>query len=123
VVSSEALSSSDSHTTQALPTSAIVTVFRSRLRPGSEPEYQTLARKMEGIARAMPGFVDFKTFTSADGERVSVVVFANTDTHNAWRDHPEHRAAQQVGRDRLYSSCHIAVCALVSERRLDAPQD
>lgn len=108
--------------TGALPASAVVTIFRSRLRAGAEPEYQPLARRMEAIARTMPGFVDFKTFSSADGERVSVVVFSDAGSHAAWRDHPEHREAQRAGRDRLYSSYHIAVCTLATERRFSSPQ-
>jgi heme-degrading monooxygenase HmoA len=121
-MSATALSSTGSRSTEALPPGAVVTVFRSRLRPGAEPEYQPLAQGMEALARAMPGFVDFKTFTSADGERLSVVVFADADTHDAWRDHPGHREAQRTGRDRLYSSYHIAVCTVTAERRFDAPQ-
>ena len=49
----------------------------------------------------MPGFVDFKSFVADDGERVSIVTFASVETHRAWRDHPEHRAAQHMGRGAL----------------------
>ncbi|MHB8220242.1 MAG: antibiotic biosynthesis monooxygenase family protein [Acidimicrobiales bacterium] len=106
----------------ALPSAAVVTVFRSRLRPGVEQEYVPLAQRMETLARSMPGFVDFKTFTAADGERVSVVVFTDADAHNAWRDHPEHREAQRAGRERLYARYHIAVCTLTGEHRFHGPE-
>jgi heme-degrading monooxygenase HmoA len=87
----------------------VVTVFRSRLRPESVVEYHETAQRMVALARTMPGFVDFKSFEAADGERVSIVTFASKQTHRAWRDHPEHRAAQQMGRDRFYSSYDISV--------------
>ncbi len=37
------------------------------------------------------------------------------ETHRAWRDHPEHRAAQQMGRDRFYASYDITVCEVIGE--------
>lgn len=97
-----------------------VTVFRSRLRPGVEDEYRGLAAQMEALARAQPGFVDFKTFAAPDGERVSIVVFASADTHDAWRRHPEHRRAQDLGRARLYQSYAISVCTERRAHRFDA---
>ncbi len=96
-------------------------MFRSRLRPGVEEEYASLAAEMEALSRAMPGFVEIKTFTADDGERLSLVTFANRAAHDAWRDHPAHRSAQQRGRERLYASYAITVCAPGPARRFDAP--
>jgi heme-degrading monooxygenase HmoA len=78
----------------------IVTVFRSRLTADAGDEYDATADAMLEAARAMPGFVDFKTFAADDGERVSLVTFADRATHDAWRDDARHRRAQQAGRDR-----------------------
>jgi heme-degrading monooxygenase HmoA len=93
----------------------IVTVFRSRLRPESGAEYHETARRMLDLARSMPGFVDFKAFEADDGERVSVITFASMETHRAWREHPEHRAAQRSGRERFYVSYDISVSEVVGE--------
>jgi heme-degrading monooxygenase HmoA len=93
---------------------AVVTVFRSRLRDPHEG-YDATADEMEAAARAMPGFVDFKTFRADDGERVSIVVFDSPEAHTAWRDDPRHRAAQQRGRDEWYAEYHIQVCSLEYE--------
>jgi heme-degrading monooxygenase HmoA len=93
----------------------VVTVFRSRLQPESAEEYHLTAQHIEGLARTMPGFVDFKTFEADDGERVSVVTFATMAEHRAWRDHPEHRGAQELGRERFYSSYDISVAEVVGE--------
>jgi len=95
---------------------SLITVFRSRLRPESESEYHETAQHMESLARAMPGFVDFKTFVADDGERVSIITFSSPETQRAWRDHPEHRRAQQRGRDRFYVSFDITVGEVVGER-------
>ena len=100
---------------------AVVTVFRSRLAPGAEPEYHETADRMLALARAVPGFVEAKTFAADDGERVTVVTFDSWDAHRAWRLHPEHRAAQRRGRERFYAWYAIAVCELVAERTFGTP--
>jgi heme-degrading monooxygenase HmoA len=99
----------------------VVTVFRSRLRPDAEPAYGLLAAEMESAARAMPGFVDFKTFVAEDGERASVVTFASPETHRAWRDDRRHLEAQRRGRAELYAEYSIQVGESVRSRRWVAP--
>ena len=88
----------------------VVTIFRSRLNPEHAEEYQRMATRMHELACAMPGFISIKTFEAPDGERVSVVEFESEATHNAWREHPEHREAQRLGRERFYSEFKLQVC-------------
>jgi antibiotic biosynthesis monooxygenase (ABM) superfamily enzyme len=38
-------------------TAMLVTVFRSRLRPGVRDEYVALVDQMEKLARTMPGYI------------------------------------------------------------------
>jgi heme-degrading monooxygenase HmoA len=87
----------------------VLTVFRSRLRPENVDEYAATAARMDELARAMPGFVDAKTFTADDGERVTVVTFEDVESQRAWRDHAEHREAQRRGIERFYSEYAIQV--------------
>ncbi|HVF85721.1 MAG TPA: nitroreductase family protein [Abditibacteriaceae bacterium] len=87
----------------------IITIFRSRLREESHIEYSIVAEETERLARAMPGFVSFKTFAAPDGERCSVVEFDSWESHNAWAQHPRHRVAQGLGRSQFYSSFSILV--------------
>jgi heme-degrading monooxygenase HmoA len=94
----------------------IVTVFRSRLDPLHEHEYGRLAPEITALASTMPGFVDAKTFQADDGERVTLVTFADEDSHRAWRDHPEHRRAQGLGRARFYLCYTLQVCRTLSVR-------
>ena len=86
--------------------SSVVTVFRSTLRPDAVEEYETVSEQMVALARAMPGLVDYKTF-------------ASLEAHRAWRDHPEHRAAQRLGRERFYDSFAIQVCTCIGETRFE----
>ncbi len=87
----------------------IVTVFRSRLRPEALDEYQDRAPHMDRLARSMPGFLDVKSFEALDGERVTIVTFQDRDSHDAWRLHPEHVAAQQEGIADFYLEYSIQV--------------
>lgn len=80
----------------------IVTVFRSRLNPQHREEYAVWAREMDELAREMEGFISIKTFVAEDGERVSIVEFADWETLRAWAHHPRHLEAQALGRERFY---------------------
>lgn len=102
---------------------AVVTVFRSRLHPSAGDEYAATAERMVALARAMPGFVEFRTYTADDGERVSIIVFDSLAAQAAWRDHPEHRAAQARGREAFYEEYEILVCELRDERRFRRPAE
>ena len=88
----------------------VITVFRSRLRPENEAEFQQLAERMMTLAEAMPGFVSYKVYKSEDDERCSIVEFESHEQLLAWRNLPEHREAQQIGRERYYEeyTLHVA---------------
>jgi len=98
----------------------VVVVFRSRLRPGVEQEVEALGARLFALASAMPGFMSYSDYASADGEGVTIVEFASHETLTAWREHPEHRQAQAVGRERLFSSYRITVCDAVRDYGLGA---
>jgi heme-degrading monooxygenase HmoA len=93
----------------------IVTIFRSRLDPEHTAEYAEVGARMHSLAEAMPGFVSIKTFTAEDGERVSLVEFESEETMRAWREHAEHRKAQELGRQRFYTEYQIQVCPVVRQ--------
>lgn len=87
----------------------VITIFRNRLRDGAAGEYGPLAAEMSELAASMPGFVHSKTYSHPDGERVTVVTFADRAAHDAWRTHPAHQAAQRRGVAEFYSEYSIQV--------------
>ncbi len=93
----------------------IVTVFRSRLKATAQPGYGTTAQRMSELARAMPGYISHKSFVAEDGERVTIVEFADQASHDAWRRHAEHGAAQGHGRKHFYSEYKVQVCEVKRE--------
>jgi heme-degrading monooxygenase HmoA len=100
----------------------VVTVFRSRRCDEAESEYQQVSAEMQAAARSVPGFVDFKSFSADDGERVSLVTFASLEAHRVWRNDPRHRQAQERGRTAFYLGYSIQVgeCTHVSQWSRDA---
>jgi heme-degrading monooxygenase HmoA len=99
----------------------VITLFRSRLQPEHQEEYGRVAAEMRALAERMPGFVSFKSFSAPDGERLSIVEFASMEAHEAWRNHPDHRRAQQLGRERFYAEYHIQVCTVERQYGFKVP--
>src|SRR4029079_7611666 len=95
----------------------IVTVFRSRLRPGAREDYIALVDRMVELAKTMPGYISHKGFFADDGELVTIVEFEHEDGMRAWRMNPEHRAAQKKAREIYYSEYSVQVCNVVRESK------
>jgi heme-degrading monooxygenase HmoA len=95
----------------------VLTVFRSRLAPGAyDAGYEARADEMLRRAQAMPGFLEFKSFTAPDGERVSIIQFDSAETQRAWARDVEHRVAQDQGRQSFYDEYRIVVADVASDR-------
>ena len=100
----------------------VVTVFRSRLDPANLDEYYATAAKMSEMAKTMPGYVSHKAFTAEDGERVTIVEFADEAGQEAWRTRMEHVQAQQRGRKMFYTEYKLQVCNVIRESVFRAPK-
>ena len=51
----------------------IVILFRSRLTAAAGADYAAMDAELDKLVRGQPGFVDVKSFTAADGERLTLV--------------------------------------------------
>lgn len=87
----------------------VMSVFRSRLRADNAGEFQALAGRMLELARSMPGFVSYKVYVAEDGERASIIEFESAEHLRAWREHPKHREAMEIGRKRFYEEYSLHV--------------
>ena len=101
----------------------LLVVFRSRLHPEHATEYAIVAARINALAASMPGFLGIKSFAATDGERVSISSFADEASLKHWREHPEHLAAQKLGREKFYSEYSVQVCRIEREyaKALDSP--
>ncbi len=78
-------------------------VFRNRKRADlDQAAYQADDVRMLALAKAQPGFLSFKSFTSDDGEVVAISEWASEAAAHAWGTHPEHAAVQRRGRENYY---------------------
>ena len=98
----------------------IVVVFRARLRDEVDlSALEPLGERMAELAASMPGFISYKDYSAPDGENVTVVEFASEPELLAWRNHPEHVAAQERGRREFFSDYRIQTCRVEREYRFD----
>jgi heme-degrading monooxygenase HmoA len=91
----------------------IVVVFRSRLRVGIEEEIALAGARMYELASSMPGFISYKDFVAEDGENVAIIEFDTLEHVTAWREHPEHKQTQALGRSKFFEEFTIHVCDVV----------
>ena len=98
----------------------VLTVFRSRIRPGVDAEFSALADEMMNIATSMPGFVSYKVFLADDGERCSIIEFETEKHLRGWREQVEHRQAQRTGRERFYAEYSLQVGVPTRESSFNA---
>ncbi len=64
---------------------------------------------MSRLAHAMDGFLEEKMFLAPDGERVTIVRFADMESQRTWAKHSDHLNAQRRGREEFYSWYSITV--------------
>jgi heme-degrading monooxygenase HmoA len=93
----------------------LVTVFRSRLNPGSLEEYQRWSARMGTLAAEIPGYRSHKGFVASDGERVTIVEFTSEAGLRAWATHPEHVEAKRKGRDTFFTDYRVQVCEVLRD--------
>ncbi len=96
----------------------VLSIFRFRMRDlthAQSQDYGSTADRLMKIASAMPGFISFRDYTGHDGELLAVVEFASAEALAAWRNHPEHRKAQERGRNEFYAEYQIVNCAVMHE--------
>jgi heme-degrading monooxygenase HmoA len=99
-----------------------VVVFRSRIQPGHAEDFQAGVDRMYALVQTMPGFLSYKVYAADDGERVSIHEWESAEHLRAWREHPEHREMQALGRERFYAEYTSYVCDSPRESRFERPQ-
>ena len=93
----------------------LVTVFRSRLKPENQQEYYAWATRMSALAKTMPGYISHKSFTAEDGERVTIVEFADEQSQRAWATNLQHVEAKKKGRTDFYTDYKLQICTVLRE--------
>ena len=93
----------------------VVVIFRATLAKPDE-EYFVTAQRLRELAFAEFGCLDFVSFNEADRE-IAVSYWPSAEAVRAWRDHPEHQAAQRLGSSRWYRDWQIEVATVTRQSR------
>jgi len=95
---------------------SLVILFRSKLTSQAGEDYQAMNAEMENLVRQNPGFVDVKSYTAADGERLTVVWWRDEASLTEWRNQMRHREAQNTGRQKWYEYYDMDVATIIRSR-------
>ena len=98
----------------------VVTIFRNRLKAENVEEYYQWAARISALAKTMPGHLSHKTFAAEDGERVTIVEFADEASQRAWATEARHVEAKKKGRASFYTEYSIQICSVTRESRFTA---
>ncbi|WP_428587904.1 antibiotic biosynthesis monooxygenase family protein [Pseudodesulfovibrio sp.] len=91
------------------------TVIFTSVRTDRDGGYAETAGRMLELARSMPGFLGVDSAREEVG--ITVSYWDSPEAIRAWREHPEHRAAQARGRKEWYASFTTRVCKVERESR------
>ena len=90
-------------------------IFRARIRQ-LDQDYAETAARMRELALGQYGCVDFVSVSEGDTE-VAISYWPSLEHIQRWKQDPEHRKAQQLGRDKWYVSYQVQVVDVVREYR------
>ena len=93
-------------------------IFSSKRRDGDHG-YAETAQRMEELVAQQPGFLGVESTRDASGFGITVAYFESEEAIAGWRNHAEHAAARERGRNEWYQHFELRI-ALV-ERAYGGP--
>lgn len=94
------------------PAGTIAVIFVAQRTGADDAGYAEAAEAMGQLARDQPGYVAIDSVRDQGGLGITVSYWADEAAAKAWRDHPEHAAIRDTGRDRWYSDYSLHVAAI-----------
>ena len=85
-------------------------IFTSLRTPADPEGYGQTSERMLELARQQPGFLGVESARGADGLGITVSYWESEDAIRCWREHAEHRLAQQHGREKWYARFSLRIC-------------
>jgi heme-degrading monooxygenase HmoA len=100
-------------------------IFEYRLRDDADRDaYTALNQRLYDLVAADPryGFIGDEAIDRPDGSRIVFEQFEHREGVRLWYHNPEHRVAQQRGRDEFYEWYRVRRCTVDEEySRMAAP--
>ena len=94
-------------------------IFSSVRTEADAAGYEKMAARMVELAQRQPGFLGLESARGADGRGITVSYWESEEAIRGWREHAEHRVAQELGRAKWYGSFSLRVCRI--ERAWEFP--
>jgi heme-degrading monooxygenase HmoA len=85
-------------------------IFTSLRTPADPAGYEQTSERMIELAREQPGYLGVESARGDDGLGITVSYWSSLDAIRAWREHAEHRLAQEQGRNKWYSRFSLRIC-------------
>jgi len=83
--------------------------------------YDAMAERMDALAASQPGFLGVESARSGSGEGITVSYWADVEAARAWKQHAEHRIAQDLGRRRWYDRYTVRIATVEREYAFARP--
>jgi heme-degrading monooxygenase HmoA len=92
----------------------VACIFRSIRNQHAASQYAEWSERMDQLVRTMPGYIGHVSFREAStGCGVTISYFESMASLVNWREDPEHREAQALGRTDFYDEYEIEVAEIV----------
>lgn len=88
-----------------------VVIFKAKVRQFDD-EYSQTAQRMRELALKEFGCLEFNAVTEGDQE-IALSYWPSEEHIKAWKQHPEHLAAQQLGKERWYESYSVEIAEIM----------
>lgn len=95
-----------------LPAGTISVIFVAQRTGIDSAGYAAAAAMMDKLATQQDGYIMMDSVRGSDGLGITVSYWTSEDAAKAWRDHPEHAAIRDAGRDRWYSHYSLNVAEI-----------
>ena len=73
--------------------------------------YADMSQRMNELIQELPGYIG--KYHSMEGKReITISYWENLEAVKAWKAHPEHQIAQQLGRSKWYADYQVEVARI-----------
>lgn len=90
-------------------------IFTSKRNSADQVAYSEMAQKMVEKAKSQKGFIGVVSVRNNDGTGITVSYWDSIENIKAWKDHGEHKEAQQLGREKWYEHFTVQICKVECE--------
>jgi len=107
----------------------IAVIFEVWPKPEHKQQYLDLAAELRPILETIDGFISIERFESLTekGKILSLSFFRDEAAVEAWRNIPQHRKTQGLGRAKIFQDYRLRIAAVIRDYgmndRAQAPED